>query len=77
MILILTGQNFTSGNGQQWHLKQKGQGHPGGAADKFACSTSGAQGSPVQILGANMAPLGKPCCGRRPTYKVEEHGHGC
>ena len=19
----------------------------------------------------------KPCCGRRPTYKVEEDGHGC
>ena len=31
----------------------------------------------VQILGADMAPLGKPCCGRRPTYKVEEDGHGC
>ena len=25
----------------------------------------------------DMAPLGKPCCGRRPTYKVEEDGHGC
>ena len=21
--------------------------------------------------------LVKPCCGRRPTYKVEEDGHGC
>ena len=19
----------------------------------------------------------KPCCGRRPTYKVEDDGHGC
>ena len=19
----------------------------------------------------------KPCCGRRPTYKVDEDGHGC
>ena len=36
-----------------------------------------ARGSPVQILGADMAPLGKPYCGRRPTYKVEEDGHGC
>ena len=28
--------------------------------------------------GADMAPHGKtPCCGRRPTYKVEEDGHGC
>ena len=27
--------------------------------------------------GADMAPLGTPCCGRRPTYKVEGDGHGC
>ena len=33
----------------------------------FTCSDSG----------ADMAPLGTPCCGRRPTYKVEEDGHGC
>ena len=31
----------------------------------------------VQIPGADMAPLGTPCCGRCPTYKVEEDGHGC
>ena len=30
----------------------------------------------VRILGVDMAPLGKPCCGRCPTYKVEEDGHG-
>ena len=35
------------------------------------------QGSLVQIPGADMAPFGTPCCGRRPTYKVEEDGHGC
>ena len=35
------------------------------------------QGSPVQIPGADMAPLGKPCCGRLPTYKVEGDEHGC
>ena len=23
------------------------------------------------------ALLVEPCCGRRPTYKVEEDGHGC
>ena len=31
----------------------------------------------VRIPGADMAPLGKPCCGRRPTYKLEEDGQGC
>ena len=38
---------------------------------------SAAPGSPVQILGADMALLGTPCCGRRPAYKVEEDGHRC
>ena len=27
--------------------------------------------------GVDNAPLGMPCCGRQPTYKVEEDGHGC
>ena len=36
-----------------------------------------AQGSPVQIPGVDVALRGKPCCGRHPTYKVEEDGHGC
>ena len=27
--------------------------------------------------GVDTAPLGKPCCGRRPTYKVEEDEHDC
>ena len=44
---------------------------------KCTCSISGAQGLPVRIPGVDMALLGKPCCGRRPTYKVEEDGHGC
>ena len=35
-----------------------------------------ARGSPVWISGEDMAPLGTPCCGRRPTYKAEEDGHG-
>ena len=35
------------------------------------------QGSQVQIPGVDMAPLDKPCCGRHPTKKVEEDGHGC
>ena len=36
-----------------------------------------AQGSQVRIPDADMATLGKPCCGRRPTYKAEEDGHRC
>ena len=31
----------------------------------------------VQILGADMAPLGGSCCGRHHIYKVKEDGHGC
>ena len=53
------------------------RGWPGGAVAKFARSALAARGSPVQILGADMALLGMPCCGRRPTYKVEKDGHVC
>ena len=57
--------------------QEKYGGWPRGAAVKFTRSTLVAQGSPVQIPGVDMAPLGKPCCGRHPIYKVEEDGHGC
>ena len=52
-------------------------GLPGRAAVKCARSTWAAWGLPVRIPSRDMAPLGKPCCGRRPTYKVEYDGHGC
>ena len=52
------------------------RGWPHGTAVKFAHFTLVARGSPVRLLGADMVPLGKPCCGRRPTYEVEEDGHG-
>ena len=50
---------------------------PGGAGVTFTRSALAAWGSPVQIPSADKAPLGKPCCGRCPTYKVEEDGHRC
>ena len=46
-------------------------GWPGGQVVKCACSTSAAQGSQVQIPGADVAPLIKPHCGGVPP-KVEE-----
>ena len=52
-------------------------GQPSGTAVKSAHSTSVAQASPIWIPGVDMALLGKPCCVRRPTYKVEEDGYGC
>ena len=63
----------------QTHTRRKKQswGQPGGTVVKCAHSTWVAQGSPVRILGSDVALLGKPRCGRHPTYKVEEDGHGC
>ena len=50
------------------------RGWPGGVAVKFTCSASLAEGSPVQILGADLALLIKPCCGRHPTYMYRKMG---
>ena len=57
-----------------WHQDKKlpVRGWPGGTVVKFARYASVARGSPVRI-----PLLGKPCCGRRPTYKLEEDEHGC
>ena len=53
------------------------RGWPGSRAVKFTRSASAARGLQVQIPGADMALLGKPCCGSCPTYKVEKGGRGC
>ena len=57
--------------------KSKAGGLPHGAAVKCAHSALVARAPPVWIPGVEMALLGKPCCGRCSTYKVEEDGHGC
>ena len=44
---------------------------------KCARSASAAQDSLVGIPGVDMALLGRPCCGKHPTQKVEEDGHRC
>ena len=53
------------------------RGRAGGTGIKCPHSAFGARGLPVRISVMDMAPCGKPCCGRRPTYKMEEDGHGC
>ena len=70
MLTIFTGIIYMSKLIKLWAW-------PGGAAVKFTRSASVAQGSLVRVQGADVAPLGTPCCGRRPTSKVEEDGHGC
>ena len=51
-------------------------GPPGGVVVKFSHSVSLAQGSQVWILGADLAPLIKPCCGSIP-HKTEEDWYRC
>ena len=53
------------------------QGQDDGTAVRFQHSTSVAGGLLVRIPGVDLALFIKPCCGRCPTYKMEEGGHGC
>ena len=53
-------------------------GQPGGAAVKFARSASLRPRFAGSDPGCGHGTAWqKPCCGRRPMYKVEEDGHGC
>ena len=42
-------------------------GRPGGTVVKCTRTASAAWGLPGRIPGADVTPLGTPCCGRRPT----------
>ena len=55
----------------------RNRGQPGGTLVKFPRCALVAHGSRVRIPGADLALLMKPCCGRHPTYKVEEDGQEC
>ena len=57
-------------------IKSHSRDQPSGAAIKFTRSALVAQGLPVWIPDVHMVLPGTPCCGRSPTYKVEEGGHG-
>ena len=59
------GQEITQSRDKNCQLR----GRPSDAAVKFTCSASAAHGLPVWIPGADMALLGKPCCGGVPHIK--------
>ena len=53
------------------------RGQPSGVVVKFACSTLMAQGSPVQILGADLHTAHQAMLWWLPTNKIEEDWHRC
>ena len=55
----------------------KSRGQPGSTAVKFASSASVALRSPVLISGVDLCTSWQAMPWKRPTYKVEEGGHGC
>ena len=73
--LITEGQDLYSLLLHNFRQSEYILGQPGGTAVKCTRSASVAQSSPVRIPGVDRALLGKPCCDRCPTYKVEKDGH--
>ena len=54
------------------------RGLPAGAVVKSHVLLLGGLGFPSSDPGCGHGTTWqKPCCGRHPTYKVEEDGHGC
>ena len=52
-------------------------GWPGGIVVKFTCSALAAQGSRIQILGADLHSAYQAMLWQHPTYKIEEDWHRC
>ena len=68
----LQGQRELQEKSSSSSSKRREGGQPGGAEVKCTRSASAAPGLLVRIPDADMAPLGKPCCGRHPTYKKKK-----
>ena len=56
----------------QFFSKKKLWGRPAGVEVKFACSASAAQGSQVQIPGADLQTAHQAILWQRLTYEIEE-----
>ena len=57
--------------------KKQDRSQPGGIVVKFLHSTSVAQGTQFQILGADLCTTHQAMQWWLPTYKIEEDGHRC
>ena len=66
---------FMKANMLQINLLLNSRVWPGGMVVKFTCSALVAWASLVWAWTYTL--LIKPCCGRRPTCKIEEDGQGC
>ena len=58
-------------------IKKIDIGQPGDIVVKFTHTASVAQGSQVQILGADLHITHQAMLRQRPTFKIKEDGHRC